>query len=161
MGTDLQSGSPSSTWNIGDTSDPSTRLGQSPLRAPSVFNFFRPGYVPPNTAIGAAGLVAPELQIINESSVVGYVNYMQTAIGNGLADLKTNLSAEMSRATDANALVDRFALLLAAGQLSDATLAAIKTSIGTISATTDAGKLNRIYSAILLIMAAPEYIVLK
>ena len=28
-------------------SDPATRLGQSPLRSPSVFNFFRPGYVPP------------------------------------------------------------------------------------------------------------------
>ena len=29
-------------WNIGDTSNPATRLGQSPLRSGSVFNFFRP-----------------------------------------------------------------------------------------------------------------------
>ena len=28
--------------------DPATTLGQSPLRSPSVFNFFRPGYVPPS-----------------------------------------------------------------------------------------------------------------
>ena len=72
--------SPCGAWAIGDTSDPATRLGQSPLRSPSVFNFFRPGYVPPNSAIAAAGLVAPEFQITNESSVVGYVNYMQRAV---------------------------------------------------------------------------------
>jgi uncharacterized protein (DUF1800 family) len=33
--------SPSDLWNIGDTSDPSRRLGQSPLRAPSVFKIGR------------------------------------------------------------------------------------------------------------------------
>jgi hypothetical protein len=37
------------------------------LRSPSVFNFFRPGYVPPNTRIGQQELVAPEFQIANES----------------------------------------------------------------------------------------------
>ena len=39
------------------TSEPAgsdTALGQSALRSPSVFNFFRPGYVPPNTAIATA-----------------------------------------------------------------------------------------------------------
>ena len=35
---------------IYDLSGSDTALGQSPLRSPSVFNFFRPGYVPPNTA---------------------------------------------------------------------------------------------------------------
>ncbi len=62
---------------LGNTARPGDRLGQSPLRSPSVFNFFRPGYVPPNTAIGAQALVAPEFQITNETSVAGYVNYMQ------------------------------------------------------------------------------------
>jgi uncharacterized protein (DUF1800 family) len=67
----------SGNWSIGNTSDPATRLGQSPSRSSSVFNFFRPGYLPPNSAIAAASLVAPEFQITNESTVVGYVNYMQ------------------------------------------------------------------------------------
>ena len=39
--------SPSGLWAIGDLSDAASRLGQSPMRSPSVFNFFRPGYVPP------------------------------------------------------------------------------------------------------------------
>ena len=49
--------SPKGLWDIGDTSEPALRLGQSPLRSPSVFNFFRPGYVPPNTRLGRQGLV--------------------------------------------------------------------------------------------------------
>ena len=36
-------------YEIYDLSQADTALGQSALRSPSVFNFFRPGYVPPNT----------------------------------------------------------------------------------------------------------------
>jgi uncharacterized protein (DUF1800 family) len=75
--------SPSDAWAVGNTSDPATRLGQSPGRSASVFNFFRPGYVPPNSTLGAQSLVAPEFQITNESSVVGYVNLMQRVVGGG------------------------------------------------------------------------------
>ena len=39
------------TWAINDLSDPATKLGQSPMRSPTGFNFFRPGDVPPNSAI--------------------------------------------------------------------------------------------------------------
>ncbi|MCV5648263.1 DUF1800 family protein, partial [Escherichia coli] len=55
--------SDSGRYLVGITDDAGTSLGQSPLRAPSVFNFYRPGYVPPGTALAAAGLVAPEMQI--------------------------------------------------------------------------------------------------
>ena len=44
---------PRGRWAIGDLSDPATRLGQSPMRSPSVFNFFRPGYVPPGNELAA------------------------------------------------------------------------------------------------------------
>ncbi len=47
------------------------------MRAPSVFNFYRPGYVPPSTAIAVRGMVAPEFQITTETSVAGYINFMQ------------------------------------------------------------------------------------
>ena len=47
--------SPSGAWPIGDTSSTANRLGQSPGRSPRVFNFFRPGYTPPNSAIATAG----------------------------------------------------------------------------------------------------------
>lgn len=48
-------------------------LTQSPQRAPSVFNWFLPDYVFPGP-LGAAGLVAPELQVATESNVVSVVN---------------------------------------------------------------------------------------
>ena len=153
--------SASNAWAVGNTSDPATRLGQSPLRSPSVFNFFRPGYVPPNSAIGSAGLVAPEFQITNESSVVGYVNFMQTLVSRGVGDVKADYSAVLPLADNAQALLDELNLVLAAGQLSAATLALIKGGLDTLASGTDAARLNRIYAALVLLLAAPEFIILK
>jgi uncharacterized protein (DUF1800 family) len=56
--------------------DTESNLTQSPLRAPSVFNWFLPDYVVPGP-LGAAGLVAPELQVATESNVVNVINFHQ------------------------------------------------------------------------------------
>src|SRR6185295_9539223 len=106
--------SPSGTWPIGDTSSSATRLGQSPGRSPSVFNFFRPGYTPPNSAIASAGLVAPEFQIANEPSVIAYVNYMSALIVNGAGDFRADYAAISAFAADSTALVDEVDNLLGA-----------------------------------------------
>jgi uncharacterized protein (DUF1800 family) len=44
-------------------------LGQAPLRAPSVFNFYEPDYQQPGE-IADAGLYSPEFEILNESSFI-------------------------------------------------------------------------------------------
>ena len=149
------------TWTIGDLSDPAVRLGQSPLRAPSVFNFFRPGYVPPNSPIAARALNAPEFQITTESSVAGYVNFMQKAIASGVAGLKANTTFLMPLVNDSAALLAELNVLLAAGQLSGTTLNSLKTAIDTIAVATPAGQANRINAAITLVMVAPEYLAQK
>ena len=146
-------------WGVGNTTDAGTRLGQSPLRSPTVFNFYRPGYVPPNGAVAAAGLVAPEFQLANESSVVGYVNYMQRAVSKGIADVQADYSSLLPLAGDANALLDEINTVLAAGQLSANTLGLLRTAIGTMPASTDAARYNRIYAAVTLVLAAPEFII--
>ncbi|MFZ6735748.1 DUF1800 domain-containing protein [Undibacterium sp. Ji42W] len=148
-------------WNLGNTGDPATRLGQSPLRSPSVFNFFRPGYVPPNTTIAAASLVAPEFQITNESSVVGYVNYMQRAVSNGVSDVTPDYSSLMPLADSAPALLDEINLVLAAGQLSTATLSDLSNAVDSMPKGNDNRRKQRIYAALTLVLAAPEFIVLK
>jgi uncharacterized protein (DUF1800 family) len=155
----------SGAWNLGDMTDPATRLGQSPLRSPSVFNFFRPGYVVPNSGINASGnRTVPEFQITTESSVAGYVNFMQRTIGsgvNGSASLRGDYTALTGLIADSAALLAELNVTLAAGQLSAATLAALKTALDTIAVTTTTGQANRLYAAITLVMAAPEYITLK
>ena len=153
--------SASDAWAIGNTSDPGTRLGQSPLRSPSVFNFFRPGYVPPNSAIGSAGLVAPEFQITNESSVVGYVNYMQRAVSTGIGDLVADYTGLLALADDAQSLLDELNLVLAAGQIGATNLLTIKTALDGMASGTDAARRNRVQAALVLVLAAPEFLVLK
>jgi hypothetical protein len=153
--------SPSNAWAIGDTSSTSQRLGQSPGRSPSVFNFFRPGYTPPNTAIATAGLVAPEFQITDEQSVVGYINFMYRLVSSGIGDVKADYTAIQALATDSGALVDEVNLVLAAGQLSASTVAAIKAAVDSIATTATNAAINRVGIAILLTLAAPEYLTLK
>ncbi|MDM0014068.1 DUF1800 family protein [Variovorax sp. J22P168] len=154
------------TWKVDDTSDPAGRLGQSPLRSPSVFNFFRPGYVPPSTALAAEGKSAPEFQLVNETSVGGYLNYLQSVLVNGYdsKDVFPAYAVEKSLVNDPAALVRRLNLVLCANQLSAPTVSTITTAISTpafTTTTTDAAKLNRIYAAVLLVMASSEYLIQK
>ena len=153
--------SASDAWAIGNTTDPGTRLGQSPLRSPSVFNFFRPGYVPPNSAIGSAGLVAPEFQITNESSVIGYLNYLQRAVSTGIGDLAADYTSLVALADNTQALLDEVNLVLAAGQVSIANIATMKTALDSMASGTDAARRNRVQAALVLVLAAPEFLVLK
>jgi hypothetical protein len=64
-------------------------------------------------------------------------------------------------AKNASALVDRYALLLAANALSDSSKKIIADAVATQAADTDAGCLLRIKATIFLIMATPEYMVQK
>jgi uncharacterized protein (DUF1800 family) len=152
--------SPSGAWPIGDTSSSSTRLGQSPGRSPSVFNFFRPGYTPPNSAIATAGLVAPEFQITNEPSVIAYVNYMAALLTAGSGDFRADYTAISALAGDSIALLDEVDLLLSAG-LSAPTRASIRAAVDSIAIGSTNGPIFRIYTAILLTLGSPEYLVQK
>jgi hypothetical protein len=153
--------SPSGLWAVGDTSDAAKGLAQSPLRSPSVFNFFRPGYVPPNTALDDQALEAPEFQIANESSVVGCINYLQRAVAGSIADLSPDYGPLMPIADDAGALLAELNLVLAANQLSAATLSTLATAVGTMAGGSDTTRRARINAALVLVLAAPEYIVQK
>lgn len=152
--------SPGNSWPIGDTSAV-TRLAQSPGRSPSVFGFFRPGYTPPNTPIADAGLVAPELQLANETTVIGYVNYMQTLISGGVGDVRGDYTELLALAANAQGLVDRVNLLLVAGQLSSATILQIRAAVESFGAVSPADLNNRVATALLLTMASPDYLVQK
>ncbi|RGP40924.1 hypothetical protein BPTFM16_01218 [Altererythrobacter insulae] len=157
--------SDSGEWNVRNLADSSGRLGQSPLRSPSVFNFFRPGYVPSGSQSADNDLVAPEFQIVNETSVAGYVNAMERVIDGRawyMGDVRASYSAELGIAHDAQALLDRLDLLLTANQLSDPTRDTILAAMQDREVTEtsdDETKLDRIHIGVLLVMASNDYMV--
>lgn len=149
------------SWGLGDTSDPATRLAQSPLHSRSVFNFFRPNFKPANAILPQPGLVAPEMQITNEASVTSYLNVMQYVISEPADDVLPDYSRELALADTVPQLVNRCNLLLAAGQLSPATVSVITTAVASMPASNAAEKKSRVCAAVFMTMAVPEYLVLK
>jgi uncharacterized protein (DUF1800 family) len=148
-------------WGIYNLDEPSKYLGQQPLKAPSVFNFFRPSYTPPNSSIASSKLVAPEFQIINEISVAGYMNFMQTAIASGIGNVIPDYSQQLEHVNDPVALVQQLNLLLCAQQLTNETQTLIINAISQINITTSNGQKNRVYAAIFLIISSPDYLIQK
>lgn len=151
-------------WEIYDLSGSGWGIGQSPLRSPSVFNFFRPGYVPPQTAIAANGDVAPEFQLHNETTVAGFINFFTSVMQDGYGDVKPDYTAMMPNISNSQALLDWMNLHLSANQVSPATIALIKAAIDVHpidASSTDFNKRDRICNCILLLMSCPEYLIQK
>jgi uncharacterized protein (DUF1800 family) len=175
--------SASGSWKLNETSNTSTRLGQSPLRAPSVFNFFRPGFVPPNTSIATNKAVAPEFQIVNETTVAGYLNYMQSLIRNGvsvrnpsvpqtvndsafplIADMQAAYTDELALVNDAAGLMDHVNTVLCAGRIGTTNIALMVTALNATAIaanSTAAQKLDRVAAAVYMAMVGTEYLVQK
>lgn len=164
-------------------------LGQAPMHAPSVFNFFRPGYVPPGTEIADTRLrdsvtvppgtdmsdmtlpgrtmVAPEFQITNEVTTLDYISVMRDLIDRGVTntastpDIVPDYTAWLPKVTDARALVAELNVLLAAGQLSPTTESLIAQAVGAMRMATTDERTRRIKAAALLVLSAPEFIAQK
>lgn len=98
-------------------------LGQVPLAAPTVFNFFEPTYALPGE-VAQANLVSPEFQVTSETTIVTGANFTQQLLGTGgrSSPLRFNLLPFQSPqvASDA-ALLDKVDLLLFGGAMSDGT----------------------------------------
>jgi uncharacterized protein (DUF1800 family) len=158
--------SSSGDYEIYDLSGSDNSLGQSPLRSPSVFNFFRPGYVPPNTAIAAAGKQAPEFQLLNETTTSGYINFMQGMTRNGYYNFDVNPSYAtlLPMAHDVPAVIAWLDLRLTANQLSAETLAVLQATLSAFNVTATSAeslKLDMLATACFLILCSPEYLVQK
>jgi uncharacterized protein (DUF1800 family) len=149
-----------------------SQLGQAPLMATSVFNFYRPGYVPPGSLISKASPiggrqpVAPEMQITDEVSTVAYLNFMSTAIDtdrgvSGMNDIRSLYSALIPLASNPTNLVAELNLLFAAGRLNSVNKTRITQAISTLPQATAVDLRKRVQTAVLMVMAAPEYIVQK
>ena len=174
--------SDSGDYKVGNTDNPGTALGQTPMRSPSVFNFYRPGYVPPGTEAAKAGLAVPEMQLAQETTAAGYVNFMRDNINGGVGafngtingvvfnrrDLQPDFTAELLLADNSSGLVDRLNDRLMYGTMPTELKTEITGAIDKIvipalnaqktnQAQIDAAKLNRVKSAIFLTVVSPEF----
>ena len=143
-------------------------IGQGPLQAPSVFNFFSPFYAPPGEIL-EQGLVAPEMQLATEYLTSLLTNYffilsfcyndapvqgcpaVPPEIAQDLVIIDT--SAERALATDPQALVSRIADKLAGGSIS-ATLRA--QAVAMVQAVPASETSLRVAEALYLISTSPE-----
>lgn len=164
-GRTFNASSVSGDWTIERTDRDYDQLGQSPFRAPSVFNFFRPSFVPAGSNAERNGMVAPEFQIADETSVAGYVNFLQSMIEDRSysgRDVKVSFEKQIALAHDPVELLDHYDLVLTANQLSTSSRSLILEAIESVALSgsdDDEGKLRRARIGALLVMASPDYLV--
>ncbi len=145
-------------WN------PEYNLHQAPLSAASVFNFFKPAYSPPG-ALKAAGLVAPEFQLVNASNLTLLHNFFrQNILGRGVANTYTQPTdillhpspwLPLAAGTDSGPLIDQMNLVLMAGQMSPAMRQTLVTAVNAVPATD--GGINRVCEAAFLIFTSQQF----
>ena len=184
----FEASSRSGYWTMGPTNAPS-ELNQTAMRAPSVFNFYRPGYTPAGTPIASANRVAPEMQILNESSVAGYADYLNRFVGgtsiyivglgkmiphpegepatNGMArEVRFNLQPLIAKANDVDQLLDEINVLLLNGQMQSDTRKIIHDAVSQVVPKPPNYDMRRQYRervslALYLALLSPDYLVLK
>ncbi len=113
-----------SIWDLSDAE----QLGQAPMRAPSVFNYFGAAFSP-SGPLGQAGLVGPEFEITTTSAVAGFSEFTKWAVMGGFGQyysdaslwIKPNYDRYLvgagALADNPQAMVDELDLLLTAGNL--------------------------------------------
>ena len=173
-----------STWNMSYTDGgTASSLSQSPLRAPTVFNFFYPSYQFPG-ALASAGLTTPEFQLTTDSGVAAQINFIEGGIlnntgntnglssftgGGGAIVLDLNPWLTTNYTADANmpSLVSSLNTLLTAGQMSAATqsnilsYAANTTNFPYGTPPSQTQMRDRVRAAVHLIVNSPDFIIQK
>jgi uncharacterized protein (DUF1800 family) len=142
------------------------KIGQGPLQAASVFNFFLPSYAS-SGQIRDQQLVAPEMQITTEYLTATFTTYLfrQTHFWNTLpstlalgvgsrADVLIDFNADVALEVNPNALIDRVAETLMGGEISDELRASVANVIANVPLDEE-GK--RSSAAIFLIVSSPEF----
>ncbi|MCQ4165045.1 DUF1800 domain-containing protein [Tahibacter harae] len=151
------------------------RIGQAPLRSPTVFNFFKPDYSRPGE-IRSAGLRSPEFQILSDSLAVGTPNRLFYEVfcyytGSDRcwdSDAPDTLQLNLARdaplaASDPGALLDRYSLLFLSGQMSPFMRATLLAQLQQLTQQDYGNSLGRVrvQNALYLILNSPEYSIQK
>jgi len=136
-------------------------LQQSPLGAPSVFNFFTPDFSQPGR-IKDNGLVSPEFEILDETSMISMTSRLLSnslwshnyKVANDDKRVAIDIDREMDMEDDRDALLDHLDLLLLGGRMSDD----LRLEVNKLMDSRDYrnGASQRIAEAIFQIISSPE-----
>ena len=145
-------------------------LGQQPFQAPSVFNFYRPGFIAPQSYSGNEGLTAPELQIIHEGSVIGYGDWMLEYVFNSsptrdrsLDSFVPDYSYEVTLAETPEQLAEHLDILLLGGLMKNKTKERITTILNEMPIRSDHedntadDRWNRVAVAVYMAVTSTEF----
>ncbi len=132
-------------------------MGQNLFYSPSVFNYYSPFYTLPGSAT-----VAPEFQILSQSTSFYRANYAYRAVQNQISsDIVVDLTNFAQLASDTNAATQAASLTSMLNAVSQALLGAPMTSdmltaiMPAVLATTDAN--TRARNAVYLVAVSPQY----
>ena len=177
-------------WSTGQTTTYGIGFSQASLDALTVFNFFKPGFVPPGE-MTAAGLFGPEFQIQTDSVIASsnnsYANFAynldttdtcdENPQDNGFdpfGDVKINHAQDVALAGSGSGgpadpsdrLIAAYNARFMSGQMSPYMANQLKSYLDTIDSswaypTGSDWRLQRIYRALYLILTSPEYLIQK
>ena len=145
----------------------SDALGQSPLHAPSVFNFYHPDYSP-SGPLAMAQLEGPEFEITNSATISGFMDFSQYGIIGGFQRSATDprllpvYDSYIALANTPAAMIDAMSVTLLSAGISAqfrTQLIDMVTKLTDSNATTQATE--RFKTALWLIMNSPEYSIQK
>jgi hypothetical protein len=174
-----------STWQMNGTdTGSSSSLLQTPLNAPTVFNYFFPDYRFPGL-LSSAGLTTPEFQLTSDTAAVLQMNFLQGGTiggtsgntngllsfngGNGaiMIDLNPWMTTNLTSNAGIPALVDSLNTLMCGGQLSASAKTQIfncvtNTSITSYSTPPTYSQMrDRVRAAVHLIVNSPDFTIQK
>jgi uncharacterized protein (DUF1800 family) len=143
----------------------SDTLGQNPLRAPSVFNFYSPEFSP-SGLLAKNGLVGPEFEITSSATLAGFAEFSRWNITNGFRNyetdktkwLKPNYDPYLALSANPGALVDALNVVMLSGAMSYSFRTAVVDVVSKIwDVNIENQKLERVRTALWLILNSPEY----
>ena len=137
----------------------SASLSQDVFNAPSVFNFYSPSYVIPETT-----LVGPEFGLLTSATAIGRANFANTLVLGGdvapdpsvfgATGTQLDVSAYAAVAANASALADRIEAKLLAGNMSTVLRQGIVSAVNAVAASDTTGRAR---TALYLTLSSPEY----
>ncbi len=182
-------GNASTAYSTFAVNESDTDLAQTPMRSPTVFNFYMPDYQFPGT-LATNKMVTPEFQLSSDTNVIRQSNFIYEGIfkptgnssvssfrsGSGALALdftqwlgnRPSTTVPWTDNTNISALIDEFSTLLTSGQLSSEAKTIITNyvtntaNIGyTTGAATEIQRRDRIRAIIHLITTSPDFSIQK